>query len=66
MNDFLIKEIYQLLFIVSAIYFGCVALLFLFRFVRNVRYNINTTMTFGLVDKILLLLTTSVILTYLI
>lgn len=65
MTDLLFKEIYQLLFIMSTIYFSCIVLLFIFRVIRNVVYDVNTTMSFGLVDKILILLSASLILTYL-
>lgn len=66
MNDILFREIYQLLFIMSTIYFVCVVLIFILRVIRNVVYDINTTMNFTLIDKILILLSASLILTYLI
>jgi len=65
MSEFLIKEIYQLLFVMSAIYLACVVFLFVFRLIRNVIYDLNTTLKFGVVDKFLLLLSLAVILTYL-
>lgn len=66
MNETLFKEIYQLLFVMSTIYFSCIVLLFSFRFYRNVVNDVNTTMKFNLVDKILILLSLSVIIAYLI
>jgi hypothetical protein len=66
MNDLLFKEIYQFLFVVSATYFVCVALLFVYRVVRNVGYDVNTKMTFSALDKILLLISFGVIISYLI
>ena len=66
MNEFLFKEIYQFLFVVSATYFSCVALLFVYRFIRNVRYDVNTRMEFNILDKILLLIAFGIIISYLV
>lgn len=66
MNETLFKEIYQLLFVMSTIYFVCVVLLFSVRLYRNVAKDANTTMKFNVVDKLLILLSASVIITYLI
>jgi hypothetical protein len=65
MNDFLIKEIYQYLFIMSTIYLTCVVLLFCIRFIRNVVYDVNSSMKFGLSDKILMLTSLALIFAYL-
>jgi hypothetical protein len=65
MNEILFKEIYQLLFVISTIYFLCVVLIFSIRFVRTVVYDVNTTMKFSLFDKILILLSAGLIITYL-
>jgi hypothetical protein len=65
MNETLFKELYQLLFVISTIYFLCVVLIFSIRFVRTVVYDVNTTMKFNLVDKILILLSAALIITYL-
>ena len=62
----LVKELYQISFVMSAIYFTCIVLLFIIRFVRNVFYDVNTVMKFTLVDKILLLISASIIISYLI
>lgn len=62
----LAKELYQIIFIMSATYFGIVGGLFLLRFIRSVVFDINTTMKFNLIDKILLLITFSIIIAYLI
>lgn len=66
MTEFFYKEIYQFLFIVSAIYFVCISLLFIYRFIRNARYNVNTRMEFSILDKILLLTSVGIIITYLV
>ena len=66
MNEFLLKEIYQFLFVVSAIYFVCVVLLFVYRLIRNIRYNVNTKMEFNTIDKILLLISLGTIVSYLV
>lgn len=66
MNEFIVKELYQLLFVVSTIYFACIVLLFIYRFIRSVAYQVNTTMKFTIVDKILLLASLGIIITYLI
>lgn len=66
MNDFLFKEIYQFLFVISAIYFVCIALLFVYRLIRNIRYDVNTKMVFNTMDKILLLISLGIIISYLV
>jgi len=60
------KEIYQLLFIMSTIYFLCIVLLFSIRFVRVVFYDVQATLNFTTLDKILILISASLILSYLI
>lgn len=62
----LAKELYQIIFIMSATYFGIVGGLFLFRVIRSIIFDVNTTMKFNLIDKILLLITFSIIIAYLI
>jgi len=66
MNDFLYKEIYQFLFVISATHFVCVALLFIYRLIRNIRYDVNTKMEFNTFDKILLLTSFGIIISYLV
>jgi hypothetical protein len=66
MNELLFKEIYQFLFVISATYFLCVALIFVYRVIRNVGYDVNTKMEFNALDKLLLLVTFGVIISYLI
>ncbi len=66
MTETLFNELYQLLFVMSAIYFTCIVLIFSIRFIRNVVYDVNTTMKFNLVDKLLILLSAALIITYLI
>lgn len=65
MNEFIIKELYQLLFVMSTIYFSCIVLILTYRFIRRVMYQVNTTMTFNVIDKILLLIALGIIITYL-
>lgn len=66
MNEILFNEIYQFLFVVSTIYFSCIVLLFVYRFIRSVFYNINTTMQFEWYDKLLILISLSISISYLI
>lgn len=66
MTEFLINEFYQFLFVTSATYFLCVVLLFIFRFIRAVVYDVKTTMSFSVIEKILLLASVGIIITYLV
>lgn len=59
-------EFYQLLFIGSILFLLYHLFFFLYRFVRRVRYKIETEYTINTVGRVLIWITLSIFLTYLI
>jgi hypothetical protein len=60
------SELYQFLFIGSILYMMSHIFMFTYRFVRRVRYKIETAYDVGLYGKVLIWLSITIFLTYLI